>query len=87
MFFDPLHLTFTQKNFTSDDYLGKARTTGERPILPGIEGSDKDIGDLPSRIVTAVLDRGTMCWTVSKLMSSPKLQELMRDLIDFMSSL
>lgn len=64
--FDPLHLTFTQKNFTSDDYLGKARTTGERPILPGIEGSDKDIGDLPSRIVTAVLDIGTFNPEVSK---------------------
>lgn len=67
MYFDPLNCTFIQKTFTSDDYLGKARTTGEKPLLPKLaEGdSDRDIGDSPSRITTAVLDRGTFDEKVS----------------------
>jgi hypothetical protein len=64
MFYNPLTFEFTdpQKGvFKLEDYVGKAKNLGDRLKLPKISGSDgKDLGDIPTRIITQCLDIGTM---------------------------
>ena len=64
MFFNPLNFNFSKPEegvFKQSDYIGKAKNLGSELKLPPIsDGSDKSLGDVPTRIITAVLDIGTM---------------------------
>lgn len=64
MFFNPLDFSFSKPEeglFKKDDYMGKTKNLGSEFKLPPLsEGSDKTLGDVPTRIITAVLDIGTM---------------------------
>ena len=64
MYFNPLRFTYTdpQKGlFKLDDYAGKSKNLGKKITLPKIsEGSDLTLGDIPSRMVTGILDIGTI---------------------------
>ena len=64
MFYNPLTFEFTdpQKGlFKLEDYVGKAKNLGDKLKLPKISGADgKDLGDVPTRIITQCLDIGTM---------------------------
>ena len=60
MYFDPLQLNYKDKVFEFDDYIGKVKPTGKPISLPAVaEGADKTLGEIPSRFITAVIDRGT----------------------------
>ena len=86
MFFNPLDFSFSRPEegiFKKSDYVNKSNNLGGKfQFSPVEEGSDKTLGDIPSRIITAVLDVGTMEKDASKdLNSDPKLyqsQSLMR---------
>jgi len=86
MFFNPLDFSFSNPEeglFKQSDYTGKAKNLGSRFKLPPLsEGSDKSLGDVPTRIITSILDIGTMERDASTdLNSDPKLyqsQALMR---------
>lgn len=64
MFFNPLTFYFSnpeEGKFKLSDYSGKTKNLGNDLKLPPFsEGSDRSLGDVPSRIITAVLDIGTM---------------------------
>jgi hypothetical protein len=64
MFFNPLNFSFSKPEeglFRQSDYVGKTKNLGNQFKLPPLsEGSDKTLGDVPTRIITAVLDIGTM---------------------------
>jgi len=80
MFFNPLNFTFSRPEdgiFKQSDYVNKTKNLGGRFKLPLIsDESDKTLGDIPSRIITAVLDIGTMDKDVSTdLNSDPKLYQ------------
>jgi len=64
MFFDPNKFTFTgeqQGSFGQTQYKKKTKTLGRKLDLPKISpGSDKTLGDIPSRIFTQILDVGTL---------------------------
>jgi hypothetical protein len=64
MFFNPLNFSFSKPEegiFKQSDYVDKAKNLGDRLKLPPLSpGSDKTLGDVPTRIITAVLDIGTM---------------------------
>jgi hypothetical protein len=68
VFYDPLKFTFTESIFQLKDYDNKSENLGGTDLkLPKIsEGSDQSLGDVPSRIITAVLDIGTIEAEVSK---------------------
>jgi hypothetical protein len=86
MFFNPLNFKFSNPEdgvFKQSDYANKANNLGGKIDFPPItDGSDKTLGDIPSRIITAVLDIGTMEKDASTdINSDPKLyqsQALMR---------
>ncbi len=86
MFFNPLDFSFSKPEegvFKKSDYVGKTKNLGGELKLPPIsEGSSETLGDVPSRIITAILDIGTMEKDASKAPNSdPKLyqsQSLMR---------
>ena len=72
-FYNVLDFTFTSPDkgaFKMKDYAGKVETLGSKfgpEILPKVsENSSQNLGDLPSRIITQVLDIGTMDPIVSK---------------------
>jgi len=70
-FFNPLDFTFTDPKkglFKLEDYSNKTNNLGGTDLrLPKIsEGSDLSLGDAPSRIITAILDIGTVEKEVSK---------------------
>ena len=80
MFFNPLNFTFSRPEegvFKQSDYVSKTKNLGGRFKLPLIsESSDQTLGDIPSRIITAVLDIGTMEKDASTdLNSDPKLYQ------------
>ena len=57
IFFDPLTFNYTDPSkgpFKLEDYRKKSATLGKDVSLPG------DLGNSPSRFVTAIMDRGTM---------------------------
>ncbi len=60
--YDPSSSEFSlpqEGTFTLRQYAGKAKNLGKELTLPPIEeGSDQTLGDIPSRMMTAVLDRG-----------------------------
>ena len=56
-FFNPLTFDYTDPSkgkFKLEDYKGKAKTMGKEVSLPG------NLGDSPSRLITSILDVGTM---------------------------
>tara|TARA_B100000287_G_scaffold122779_1_gene114673 strand:+ start:773 stop:2068 length:1296 start_codon:yes stop_codon:yes gene_type:complete len=62
-FFNPLTFEYTDPTrgkFKLEDYKGKAKSMGKEVSLPG------NLGESPSRLITAVLDVGTMEKGVSK---------------------
>ena len=69
MYFNPLDFSFTPPEkglFKHGDYDKKTENLGDRLKLPKIgDGSDKTLGDIPSRMITQVLDIGTMDKDVS----------------------
>jgi hypothetical protein len=64
IYFNPLDLSLSslqQGVFKSSDYLKNTENLGQELELPKMsEGSDKTLGDYPSRIITSILDIGTM---------------------------
>ena len=64
IFFNPLTCTYTNPEkglFKMEDYQGKTENLGKDITLPGLGGdSDKTLGDIPSRNITAVMDIGTL---------------------------
>ena len=64
MFFDPLTFNFTtpeQGLFQSSNYKDKIANLGDKLKLPKIDDvSEKTLGEIPTRILSAVVDRGTM---------------------------
>jgi hypothetical protein len=86
MFFNPLDFSFSNYEegvFKLNDYSGKAKNLGSNFKLPLLsEGSDKTLGDVPTRIITAIYDVGTMEKDVSKEINSDQVkyqsQSLMR---------
>ena len=86
MFFNPLDFSFSNYEegvFKLNDYSGKTKNLGSNFKLPILsEGSDKTLGDVPTRIITAIYDVGTMEKDVSKEINSDQVkyqsQSLMR---------
>ncbi len=64
MFFNPLDFSFSKPEeglFKLENYSGKTKNLGSQIKLPPLsEGSDKTLGDVPTRIITAVYDIGTL---------------------------
>lgn len=64
IYFNPLDFSFTtlqQGVFKKSDYINEVENLGDNIKLPKMnEGSDKTLGDYPSRLITQVLDIGTM---------------------------
>lgn len=64
MFFNPLNFLFSNPEegvFKEKDYIDKTVNMGGQLQLPPIsDGSDRTLGDIPTRIISAVLDIGTM---------------------------
>jgi hypothetical protein len=74
MFFNPLNFSISKQEegvFKLKDYAGKTKNLGSQIKLPPLsEGSDKTLGDVPTRIITAVYDVGTMEPGTSKEINS-----------------
>jgi hypothetical protein len=74
MFFNPLDFKFSNPEeglFKLEDYAGKAENLGSQLKLPPLsEGSDKTLGDVPTRMITAIYDVGTMEQDASKEINS-----------------
>lgn len=64
MFFNPLDFSFSKEadgRFRQSDYVGKTNNLGSDIKLPPLsEGSSETLGDVPTRIITAVYDVGTL---------------------------
>ena len=64
MFFDPLTFNFTTPEeglFQLDEYKKKIKNLGDKIDLPLLsETSDKTLGQVPTRILSSIIDRGTM---------------------------
>ena len=95
MFFNPLTFKFSDPEegiFKLENYIGKAENLGSRLKLPLLsEGSDKTLGDVPTRVITAIYDIGTMEKDSSKEINSDQgeyqSQSLMRYNILFTQTL
>ena len=63
-FFNPLTFAFTHPDkgtFKLEDYSGKSKNLGETFKLPPIkEGAKDTLGDIPSRMITGIVDIGTL---------------------------
>lgn len=70
MFYNPLTFEFTSPEkgiFKFSDYAGNMKNLGDDMVLPNITNSSNvTLGDIPTRILTQVLDIGTMEKDVSK---------------------
>lgn len=86
MFFNPLDFSFSKPEegmFKLENYAGKTKNLGSQLKLPPLsEGSDKTLGDVPTRTITAIYDVGTMEKDVSTAINSDQTeyqsQSLMR---------
>jgi hypothetical protein len=95
MFFNPLDFSFSnpeEGTFKLENYSGKTSNLGSQIKLPPLsEGSDLTLGDVPTRIITAVLDIGTINPGVSTAINSDQTlyqsQSLMRYNILFTQTL
>jgi hypothetical protein len=69
MFFNPLDFTFTPQEqgvFKIGDYVNKAKNLGKKLELPKIQNAaNQNLGDIPTRILTQILDIGTLDKDVS----------------------
>ena len=80
MFYNPLTFEFTDPTkgvFKIDDYAGKSKNLGKKINLPKVSpGAEETLGDIPSRILTQILDVGTLEKDVSiKSNSDPFLYQ------------
>ena len=65
--YDPLYFTFNESTFKLENYAGKSANLGQTLELPKIANdSNQKLGDLPTRILSQVLDIGTVDVDVSK---------------------
>jgi len=65
--YDPLYFTFKESTFKLENYAGKSANLGQTLELPKIANdSNQKLGDLPTRIISQVLDIGTVDVDVSK---------------------
>jgi len=64
MFFNPNTFEFTDPAkglFKYDDYAGKSKNLGSKITLPKVsEGSEQTLGDIPTRMITGIIDIGTL---------------------------
>lgn len=78
MFFNPLDFSFSKPEdglFKLENYAGKTNNLGSQIKLPPLsDGSDLTLGDVPTRIITAVYDIGTMDPGVSTEINSDQTQ-------------
>jgi len=74
IFYNPLDFNFTDPKkgtFTIDDYETGVKNLGQELVLPKISASDgRDLGHIPSRFLTQVLDIGTIEVGVSTSVNS-----------------
>lgn len=78
MFFNPLTFEFTNDQATAfkiSEYNGKAKNLGKKNVeLPKVSDAiNADLGNVPTRIITQVLDLGTMEQDVSQEQNSDPL--------------
>lgn len=86
MFFNPLDFKFSNPEegvFKQSDYVASIENLGDRLKLPKVsDGSEQTLGDIPSRMITQILDIGTMEQDVSTSTNSDpqkyQSQSLMR---------
>jgi hypothetical protein len=65
--YDPLHFTFKESTFKLENYAGESVNLGQTLELPKISNdSNQKLGDLPTRILSQVLDVGTVDADISK---------------------
>jgi hypothetical protein len=65
--YDPLHFTFKESLFKLENYVNEFEERGQTLELPKITNdSNKTLGDLPTRILSQVLDVGTVDADISK---------------------
>jgi hypothetical protein len=65
--YDPLHFTFKESTFKLENYAGESVNLGQTLELPKINNdSNQKLGDLPTRILSQVLDIGTVDADISK---------------------
>jgi hypothetical protein len=65
--YDPLNFTFKESVFKLENYAGKSANLGQTLELPKISNdSNQKLGDLPTRILSQVLDIGTVDADISK---------------------
>lgn len=87
-FFDPLTFRVTppeKRRFTIDDY-GKVKNLGKKLQLPKIsETSDKTLGEIPTRMITGILDRGTIEKDVKKDLNADPLENQSQSLLRYNS--
>ncbi len=75
IFYNPLNFTFPTKTFKLDDYAGNSRNLGREIDLPALEeGSQETLGDLPSRVITQILDVGTFEVGISTATNADPMQ-------------
>jgi hypothetical protein len=94
MFYDPLKFTFTSPSegkFTLNNYSSGVKNLGQSLKLPNISSSNStSLGESPTRIITQVMDVGTLDPTVSKQVNADpgkyQSQALMRYNILFTQS-
>lgn len=60
IFFDPLTFEFPQFTYKLEDFAAQMEVMGEPPTLPPIEAGGDSLGNYPTRMMTRILDRGTM---------------------------
>ena len=69
MFFNPLDFKFSNPEegvFKQSDYVKSTENLGDRLKLPKVsDGSEQTLGDIPSRMITQILDVGTLEQNVS----------------------
>lgn len=86
MFFNPYTFKFSKYEeglFKYGDYVDKVDNLGQKLKLPPVgDGSDRNLGDIPSRIITGIYDVGTLDQGVSTDINSDQTkyqsQSLMR---------
>jgi len=70
MFYNPLTFEFTSPEkgiFKLENYVNDSKNLGKKVKLPKVSaGSNQTLGDIPSRMITQILDVGTMERDVSK---------------------
>jgi len=74
MFFNPLNFSFSKPEeglFTLKNYVSKTKNLGSKIKLPPLsDGSNKSLGDVPTRIITSIYDVGTLDVGVSTQINS-----------------